>query len=44
MPSNEFFTSIFLLALITGLLTISYWTGVSDIEDFSEEDDLFGDF
>jgi hypothetical protein len=26
---------------VTGLLTISYWVGVSEIEELAEEDDYF---
>lgn len=33
-----------MLTLITLLLTISYWSGVSDLDDFNDEDDIFGDF
>jgi len=44
VPYNEFATGFFLLALVTGLLTISYWAGVSEIEEWVEDDDFFRDF
>lgn len=41
MPYEDFATGFFLVALVTGLLTISYWVGVSEIEELAEEDDYF---
>lgn len=42
--NNELMTGFFLLALITGLLTISYWAGVSEIDELGDEEDFFRDF
>jgi len=40
---NEVSTGFFLFALITGLLTISYWSAISEIEDIVEDEDFFID-
>lgn len=42
--NSSFASGILTLTLITLLLTISYWSGVSDLDDLKDEDDIFGDF
>jgi hypothetical protein len=34
-------SGFFLVTMVTGLLTISYWAGVSELEELGEEDDYF---
>lgn len=36
-------TGFFLVTMISGLLVISYWAGVLDIEEYAEEEDFFHD-
>lgn len=38
---NEMATVFFLFTLISGLLAMSYWAGVADLEDFGDEEDLY---
>ena len=44
MYDYQVMTAVFLLTMVLGLLTISYWAGVTEIEELAEEDDFFSDF
>ena len=44
MMDYQVMTAFFLLTMITGLVTILYWAGVLEIEEFVEDEDLFRDF
>ncbi|MEQ1666254.1 MAG: hypothetical protein ABL927_12860 [Bdellovibrionales bacterium] len=43
LSGNEISTGFFLFAIITGLLTISYWSAISEIEEIVEDEDFFID-
>jgi hypothetical protein len=44
VPDYQIMSGLFLVTMVTGLLTISYWAGVQEIDELAEEDDFFGDF
>ena len=44
VPDYQIMSGFFLFTMVTGLLTISYWAGVSEIDELIEEEDFFGDF
>ncbi len=44
VPDYQVLSGFFLVTMVAALLTISYWAGVQELEEYKEEEDFFGDF